>query len=72
MKLEIARGIFLVAALGVSALAAASWYEPDHGVVSSHGRSYCLNPELKRSISAQAPDSENVFLLVMSLSQGMR
>ena len=72
MKLEIARGLFLVAALSVSAVAAASWYQPGHGVVSSHGRSYCQNPELKRVSAAQAQASQNLLWLVLGLSQGMR
>lgn len=73
MSLGLVRGLFLVAALSVSALAAASWYEPSPGVISSNGRSYCLSPELKRGeapVSAQA--NQNLLLLVMGLSQGFR
>ena len=47
MSLGLVRGLFFVAALSVSALAAASWYEPGPGVISSNGRSYCLSPALK-------------------------
>lgn len=72
MRLEIARGIFLVAALSVSVLAAASWYEPGHGVVSSHGRSYCPSPDIKRVSAAQVQVSQNLLWLVLGLSQGMR
>lgn len=72
MKLEIARGVFLVTALSVSVMAAASWYEPGHGVVSSHGRSYCANPELQRTSTAQVQASQNLLWLVLGLSQGMR
>lgn len=72
MKLEMARGAFLIAALSVSVAAAASWYEPGHGVVSSHGRSYCANPALKSTAAAQVQASQNLLWLVLGLSQGMR
>jgi hypothetical protein len=72
VRLEIARGMFLVAALSVSVFAAASWYEPGHGVVSGHGRSYCVNPDLKRVSAPQVQANQNLLWLMLSLSQGMR
>ncbi|UQY35857.1 hypothetical protein K8U54_05030 [Pseudomonas fulva] len=72
MSLGVVRGLFLVAALSVSALAAASWYEPQPGVISSNGRSYCLSPELKRVTPVSAQANQNLLLLVMGLSQGLR
>ncbi|TBU86546.1 hypothetical protein [Phytopseudomonas dryadis] len=72
MKLEIARGMFLVAALGVTALAAAAWHEPGPGVVSSHGRSYCPFPPNKPAALVQARPTQDLLWLVLGLSQGLR
>ncbi|MBD9653973.1 MULTISPECIES: hypothetical protein [Pseudomonas] len=72
MSLGLVRGLFFVAALSVSALAAASWYEPGPGVISSNGRSYCLSPALKPLTPASVQANQNLLLLVMGLSQGMR
>ncbi|WP_070884209.1 hypothetical protein J3Q00_18295 [Pseudomonas sp. D2-3] len=72
MSLGVARGLFLVAALSVSALAAASWYEPGPEVISSNGRSYCLSPALKPLMPAAVQADQNLLLLVMGLSQGLR
>lgn len=72
MSLGVARGLFLVAALSVSAFAAASWYEPGPGVVTSTHRTNCLSPKIKRVTQASPEASQNLLLLVMGLSQARR
>lgn len=72
MSLGVARGLFLVAALSVSAVAAASWYEPGPGVVNSTNRSNCLSPTSKRVVQASPEASQNLLILVMGLSQARR
>ena len=72
MSLGVARGLFLVAALSVSAFAAASWYEPGPGVVTSTQRSNCLSPKIKRVTQVSPEANQNLFILVMGLSQARR
>ena len=73
MKLEIARGLFLVGALGVTTLCVAAWNEPGATLVqSSESRSYCpLPPDGKSRFEAVRPD-QDLLLLLYGLSQGMR
>ena len=73
MKLEIARGLFLVGALGVTTLCVAAWNEPGVALVqSSVERSYCpLPPNGKSRFDAVRPD-QDLLLLLYGLSQGMR
>ncbi|MCW8154688.1 hypothetical protein D7243_00660 [Stutzerimonas stutzeri] len=73
MKLEIARGLFLVGALGVTTLCVAAWNEPSAMLVqSSADRSYCpLPPSGKVRFDAARPD-QDLLLLLYGLSQGMR
>ncbi|MCQ4300439.1 hypothetical protein [Pseudomonas songnenensis] len=73
MKLEIARGLFLVGALGVTTLCVAAWNEPGATLVqSSMERSYCpLPPGSKSRFDAARPD-QDLLLLLYGLSQGMR
>lgn len=72
MSLGVARGLFLVAALSVSAFAAASWYEPGPGVVTGTQRSNCLSPKIKRVTQVSPEANQNLFILVMGLSQARR
>ena len=72
MSLGVARGLFLVAALSVSAFAAASWYEPGPGVVTSTHRTNCLSPKIKQVTQASPEANQNLLLLVMGLSQARR
>jgi hypothetical protein len=73
MKLEMARGLFLAGALGVTTLCVAAWNEPGATLVkSSEGRSYCPLPHSGRSqFEAMRPD-QDLLLLLYGLSQGMR
>jgi len=69
MKLEIARGLFLVAALGVASIAAAAWHESAPEVLTRDG--YCPMPPSARVAEQARPDGD-LLLLMFGLSQGMR
>jgi hypothetical protein len=72
MKLEIARGVFLLAALGVATAAAAAWDQPRAGIIrADHGQGSCLIPRVLKSQVSAKPDKD--FLLFMfSMGQGVR
>lgn len=74
MKLEIARGLFLVGALGVASLAAAAWHEPEFSVVDgSEGQSYCpAPPRMRATLHTQLQPDQDLLLLMFGLSQGLR
>ncbi len=75
MKLEIARGIFLVGALGVTALAAAAWQEPEPVVIGADTTpTHCPLPAAayKQKLARTQPDSDNLLLLVFGLSHAMK
>lgn len=71
MKLEIARGLFLVNALSVASIAAAAWHESGPGVISLSERGFCPMPPQVRTSQAIKPD-EDLLLFLFSLSQGAR
>jgi hypothetical protein len=75
MKLEIARGLFLVGALSVTALAAAAWQEPVPQVVDLVNCADQICPAVsarhRESVAADA-DGDNLLLLVFGLSQAMK
>ncbi|WP_095080048.1 hypothetical protein [Pseudomonas sp. Irchel s3h17] len=72
MKLEIARGLFLVGALAVASLAVAAWEQPRTQVLSTaHGDEHCLLPRVEKSSVATQPDHD-LLLFMFSMSQGMR
>ena len=72
MKLEIARGVFLVGALGVSALALAVWEQPRTQVLSAvQGGGQCPLPRIAKASVAVKPDHE-LLLFMFGMSQGMR
>ncbi|MWV11588.1 hypothetical protein F3I62_05710 [Pseudomonas sp. R-28-1W-6] len=75
MKLEIARGLFLVGALGVTALAAAAWQEPEPVVLDTQhsSRQYCPQPAVARNkalVPQVRPDSD-LLLVMFGLSQNL-
>ncbi|MBA1272307.1 hypothetical protein [Stutzerimonas azotifigens] len=73
MKLEIARGLFLMGALGVASLCAAAWHEPDSSVVkANNGLGYCPAPPSVRLKQADIRPDQDLLLFMYSLSQGMR
>ncbi|UVE18635.1 hypothetical protein NVV93_04370 [Pseudomonas sp. LS44] len=69
MKLEIARGLFFVSALGVASLAAAAWHEPGPQVLTSDPE-HCPLPRGQAAKVVQ-PDGD-LLLLLFGLSQGLR
>ncbi|WP_028239713.1 hypothetical protein [Stutzerimonas azotifigens] len=73
MKLDIARGLFFIALLGVASLCAAAWHQPDAGIVrSANGLGYCpLPPKARLQQQAQVRPDEDLLLFMYSLSQGM-
>jgi hypothetical protein len=72
MKLEIARGLFLVGAMGVAALALAAWEQPRTQVLSGmQGSGQCLLPRIAKASTAAKPDHE-LLLFMFGMSQGMR
>lgn len=72
MKLEIARGLFLVGAMGVAALALAAWEQPRTQVLSAvQGSAQCLQPRVAKASAAVKPDHE-LLLFMFGMSQGMR
>ncbi|PAU56647.1 hypothetical protein BZL41_19730 [Pseudomonas sp. PIC25] len=73
MKLEIARGLFLVGALGVASLAAAAWHQPGPSVLSdSDGFGYCRIPANARTHAEQVRPDQDLLLFMFSLTQGLK
>nr|WP_298138868.1 hypothetical protein [uncultured Pseudomonas sp.] len=70
MKLEIARGLFVVAALSVASIAAAAWHEPGSHVVSQSELGLEPLSPRARTIDVIQPD-QDLLLFMFSLSQGM-
>ena len=71
MKLEIARGLFLLAALAVTTVAIAAWDQPGPGVLSAvHGEGFCPLPR-EKVISAVKPDQDFMWLM-LGLAQGVK
>jgi hypothetical protein len=72
MKLDIARGVFLIGALGVASLAAAAWHEPGPVVLHSElTAKQCSMPlNTKSKVSASVRPDQDLLLLVFGLAQG--
>jgi hypothetical protein len=71
MKLEIARGLFLVGALGIAALALAAWELPRTQVLSAAHAGQCPLPRIAKANVAAKPDHE-LLLFMFGMSQAMR
>ncbi|WPN46240.1 MULTISPECIES: hypothetical protein [unclassified Pseudomonas] len=72
MKLEIARGLFLVGALAVASIAVAAWEQPRTQVLSSiNAEEHCPLPRVAKASVATQPDHD-LLLFMFGLSQGMR
>ena len=70
MKLELARGLFLVAALGVTSIAVAAWAQPGPQILSAvHGQGQCSLPRVAKAVSPVRPDHD-LLLLMFGLAQG--
>ncbi|WP_394560803.1 hypothetical protein [Aquipseudomonas alcaligenes] len=75
MKLEIARGLFLVGALSVTALAAAAWQEPAPQVLDAVSCAAQKCPAVSAhhtDLNAIEADSDNLVLLMFGLSHAMK
>lgn len=75
MKSEIARGLFLVGALSVTALAAAAWQEPAPQVLDAASCAEQLCPAVSSrhvDIGKVEADRDNLLLLVFGLSHAMK
>lgn len=74
MKLEIARGLFLVGALGVTAMAAAAWQETNPLIIDAQTSSAhnCPQPLAmrKKPVEQARPDSD-LLLFLFGMSQGV-
>lgn len=71
MKLEMARGLFLVAALATTTMAVAAWEQPATKVLSTpHGEGHCPLPRVAKAQQMKQPDHD-LLLFVYSLAQGM-
>ncbi|MCF7201917.1 hypothetical protein [Pseudomonas oligotrophica] len=69
MKLEIARGVFLVGALAVASLCFAAWNEPSPTVVRGNlDRDHCPVPPAQRMALQVRPDAD-LLLFLYGLSQ---
>jgi hypothetical protein len=70
MRLEIARGLFLVAALGVTSWSVAAWHEPGPVVLSQAGSlAYCPLPrKIPLALQQVVPDGD-LLLFMFGLSQ---
>ncbi|WP_108215021.1 MULTISPECIES: hypothetical protein [unclassified Pseudomonas] len=72
MKLEIARGLFLVGALAVASIAMATWEQPRAQVLSSiNAEEHCPLPRVAKAPVATRPDHD-LLLFMFGLSQGLR
>ena len=72
MKLEIARGVFLVGSLGVASLCAAAWSEPDAKVVArSELSNHCAVPRSARASVLEARPDQDLLLFMYGLSQSL-
>lgn len=76
MKLEITRGIFLVAALSVTAIATAAWQEPAPRIVLASdcnaSEAPCPKAPKRTFVRAQAEVDGNLLLLMYGLSHAMK
>jgi hypothetical protein len=72
MKLEIARGLFLVGSLGVASICAAAWSESDAKVVArSELANHCAVPRIAQVSQAQTRPDHDLLLLMYGLSQSL-
>ncbi|WP_341962341.1 hypothetical protein [Pseudomonas sp. RC10] len=70
MKLELARGLFLVGALGITSIAMAAWEQPKAQILSAvHGEGRCPLPRVAKAALPVRPDHD-LLLLMFGLAQG--
>ncbi|MFI8480021.1 hypothetical protein ACIGCM_05550 [Pseudomonas sp. NPDC078700] len=71
MKLEIARGLFLVGALGVTSMAFAAWNQDSPQIISGFSQGYCPMPVSQRPDPQTKPDHD-LLLFMFGMSQGLK
>ncbi|HKS12874.1 MAG TPA: hypothetical protein VJS90_07510 [Pseudomonas sp.] len=72
MKLQIARGLFLICALAVCTAAAAAWEEPRTIVFSkAEAARQCALPRVVKQEVAVQPD-QDLLLFLFGMRQGLR
>ncbi|MCU1745929.1 MULTISPECIES: hypothetical protein [unclassified Pseudomonas] len=72
MKLEIARSLFLLAALATATVAVAAWEQPRPGVISASDVSErCPLPRVAKP-QVQAQPDHDLLLFLFGMSQGLR
>ncbi|WP_434607388.1 hypothetical protein J3P80_06175 [Pseudomonas sp. D2-30] len=72
MKVEIARGLFLIGALAVTSMAVAVWEQPRSQILSASTLgAHCPVPRIAKASEAIQPDND-LLLFMFGLSQGMK
>lgn len=74
MKLEIARGLFLVSALGITAAAAAAWQQPGPRVLEARDCTAmpCTIPLVRKQVQTEIQPDGNLLLLMFGLQTAMK
>ncbi|KPA93149.1 MULTISPECIES: hypothetical protein [Pseudomonas] len=72
MKLELARGLFLIGALAIASLALVVWEQPRPQVLSmTQSAERCPLPRVAKASVSVKPDHD-LLLLMFGLSQGLK
>ncbi|QXI27413.1 hypothetical protein [Pseudomonas vanderleydeniana] len=72
MKLELARGLFLVGALAIASLALVVWEQPRPQVLSmAQGGERCPLPRVAK-VGVTAKPDHDLLLFMFGLSQGLK
>lgn len=75
MKSEMARGLFLAVALGVTAIASAAWHQPGPRILETHDcppASECSDNQPHRKPAGTAKPDSNLLLLMFGLSGALK
>ena len=71
MKLEMARGLFLVGALGVTTAAVAAWEQPRMNVLTQ-ACVECPSPRVVRADQPRVEPDHDLLLFLFGMRQGLR
>ncbi|MFC3940222.1 hypothetical protein CCU68_15600 [Pseudomonas gingeri NCPPB 3146 = LMG 5327] len=72
MKLEIARGLFLLSALAIASLALVAWEQPGTRILTTaNGTGHCPLPRVAKVGGDVKPDHD-LLLFMFGLSQGLK
>ncbi|MCI3946953.1 hypothetical protein K0038_04030 [Pseudomonas syringae] len=70
MKLEMARGLFVLGALAIATLAVAALEQPSTRILTAqHGEGFCPLPRVAKNLVNVQPDKD-LLLFMYSLAQG--